>query len=104
MIHFRIKELCKERGILLQDLAETVGLSRVSLTRIIQNQQNPTLDALEKLANALHVEVGELFTPAAPVIHCPKCGAKLMLVEYVEEPLTLAKPPKEAGEEKESKE
>lgn len=84
MIHFRIKELCKERGILLQDLAETVGLSRVSLTRIIQNQQNPTLDALEKLANALHVEVGELFTPAAPVIHCPKCGAKLRLVEVEE--------------------
>lgn len=83
MIHFRIKELCKERGILLQDLAEKVGLSRVSLTRICQNQQNPTLETLEKLAKELGVEVGELFGAAATVngFACPKCGAKFQLTE-----------------------
>lgn len=81
MIHFRIKELCKERGVLLQDLAEAIGMSRVSLTRIIQNQQNPTLETLEKLANELKVDVSELFAPTLPVMHCPKCGAKLQLTE-----------------------
>ena len=79
MIHFRIKELCKEKGILLQDLAESVEISRVSLTRIIQNQQNPTLLMLEKLAKALDVKVSELFGDPedSAIFACPKCGAKL---------------------------
>lgn len=86
MIHFRIKELCKEKGILLQDLAEIVEISRVSLTRIIQNQQNPTLLMLEKLAKALDVKVSELFGEPedSAILTCPKCRAKLKLVEYVE--------------------
>ena len=87
MIHFRIKELCKERGVLLQDLAESVGISRVSLTRIIQNQQNPTLAMLEKLASALGVKVSELFGESGDKVSltCPKCGAKLRLVECSDE-------------------
>lgn len=86
MIHFRIKELCKEKGILLQDLAESVEISRVSLTRIIQNQQNPTLPMLEKLAAALGVKVSELFgePEESAILTCPKCGTKLQLIEVKE--------------------
>lgn len=103
MIHFRIKELCKEKGILLQDLAEIVEISRVSLTRIIQNQQNPTLLMLEKLAKALDVKVSELFGEPedSAILACPKCGAKLKLVEYVEEHPVQEQ---EEGDEKEATE
>ena len=103
MIHFRIKELCKEKGILLQDLAESVEISRVSLTRIIQNQQNPTLLMLEKLAKALDVKVSELFGDPedSAIFACPKCGAKLKLVEYVEEHPVQEQ---EQGDEKEATE
>ena len=101
MIHFRIKELCKEKGILLRDLAESVEISRVSLTRIIQNQQNPTLLMLEKLAKALDVKVSELFgePEGETTFACPKCGTKLKLVEYVED-----EPAQEAADEKEATE
>lgn len=79
MIHYRIKELSKERGILLKDLAEKVGLSRVSLTRISRGEQNPTIDTLDRIAKALGVEVAELFAPTKPHVVCPYCGKSIAL-------------------------
>lgn len=109
MAQLRIKEVCKEKGISINDLAKTVKMSRVSISNMIAGRQSPPVDTLEKIAIALGVEVWVLLKSPdeleiTPFYKCPKCGAKLMLVEYVEEPLTLAKPQKEAGEEKESKE
>ena len=62
MIQLRIKELCKERGVTLVASAEKIGISRTSLTLISNAQQKPSLETIEKIANALDVEVWQLFT------------------------------------------
>ncbi|MBS7199884.1 MAG: helix-turn-helix transcriptional regulator [Bacteroidales bacterium] len=56
----RVKELCKERGMLMEDLAQILGVTRITLTRNING--NPTMETLQKIATALNVQVWELFT------------------------------------------
>ena len=75
MIHLRIKEICKEQEITLNQLAERIGVSQPSISGIATGKQKPSFDTLERLANALDVEVSELFTqPKQGVISCPHCG------------------------------
>ena len=38
----RVKELCKERGMLMEDLAQILGVTRITLTRNING--NPTME------------------------------------------------------------
>lgn len=59
-MELRIKELCKAKGILQKDLAEKIGITDIALRASLKG--NPTLSTLEKVANALDVEVWELFT------------------------------------------
>lgn len=56
----RVKEILKEKGKTQIDLAEKLGMSPVGLSKLING--NPTLETLQKLANALDVEVKDLFT------------------------------------------
>lgn len=80
MIQLRIKEICKSQGITLNDLAERVGVSRVSLSGISTGKQKPSFDTLEKLATALGVSVPELFAPQPTnTITCPHCGKTITL-------------------------
>lgn len=69
---FRVKEICKEKGILFKDLAKLVGITDVGLRQSLQ--KNPTIGTLEKIAAALGVPVAELFAPADTRIKCPHCG------------------------------
>lgn len=59
-MNFRILELCKEQGINQTELAEKIGLSRVGLSKAING--NPTVETLSKIANALKVDITDLFT------------------------------------------
>lgn len=59
-MRFRIVELCKDAGINQTELADKIGLSRVGLSKAING--NPTIDTLERIANALNVPITELFT------------------------------------------
>lgn len=81
MVTIRLKEICKEKGTTLNDLSAVVGISRVSLSGIATGKQKPSLDTLEKLADALGVSIGELFAakPSNTIV-CPKCGAALEVV------------------------
>ena len=56
----RVQELCKERGMLMENLAQILGVTRITLTRNING--NPTMETLQKIASALNVQVWELFT------------------------------------------
>lgn len=58
-MELRIKEVAKQKGVQLKDIAEKMGIARESLTRTING--NPTLDTLVKIADALEVNVIELF-------------------------------------------
>ena len=58
-----VKEVCKEKGLTIQDLADKMEMKRESLSRAING--NPTLETLERIANALEVDVPELFTSSS---------------------------------------
>lgn len=58
-----VKEVCKEKGLTIQDLADKMEMKRESLSRAING--NPTLETLEKIANALGVDITELFGPSS---------------------------------------
>ena len=58
-----VKEVCKEKGLTIQDLADKMEMKRESLSRAING--NPTLETLEKIASALEVDITELFGPSS---------------------------------------
>lgn len=78
-MELRVKELCKEKGLQMQELADKLGITRITLTRNISG--NPTISTLENIAAALGVPVPELFAPQPTnTINCPHCG-KLIKIE-----------------------
>ena len=58
---YRIKELCREKGITMESLATGIGTSQASISRIITGSGNPTIDSLERIATYLNVGVPDLF-------------------------------------------
>lgn len=59
-MNIRVKEICKEQGITIGELADRMQMVRESLSRAING--NPTLDTLERIATALNVPITELFS------------------------------------------
>jgi len=75
-MNYRIKEICKDKGVTMEKIAGDLGITPNTLTRNING--NPTIETLEKIAAALQVPVTELFEqPKSNVYNCPKCGAQL---------------------------
>jgi transcriptional regulator with XRE-family HTH domain len=77
----RIKEIMEEKGVTSVSLAEAVGIHKVSVSNIINGKINPSAETLEKIAEALGVEMWELFASKEDVmkqnkntIPCPYCG------------------------------
>ena len=71
----RIKELIKEKGMSVQELAEKMGISRVGLSQHING--NPSVEVLERIASALEVNPSDLFVQPKKnglQITCPHCG------------------------------
>ncbi len=78
-MNLKVKEICKQQGITLSDLADRMNMKRESLSRAING--NPTLESLEKIAIALGVGVVDLFEQEnnSTVIVCPNCGKEITL-------------------------
>lgn len=82
MAQYRIKELLKERNMTQKELAQKIGISTVSLNRYMTG--NASVSSLEKVAEALNVEISELFVhrktvETVPAFKCPHCGNKLYI-------------------------
>ncbi len=83
LMELRVKEICKEKGILMEELANRLGIARVNLTKTING--NPTIGTLEKIAEALGVEFMELFALSEEIqsnkggasLTCPHCGKSI---------------------------
>ena len=73
----RIKAICKERGIQIKDLANILGITPQGMSQAI-NQQYPQLQTLERIANALGVDVADLFNESNS-FYCPHCGKKIVI-------------------------
>mgnify|MGYP000731967442 FL=1 len=56
----RVKELCRQRGIQLKDLAQKMGIAPESLSRAING--NPQLSTIKSIAENLEIPISELFT------------------------------------------
>ena len=56
----RVKELCRQRGIQLKDLAQKMGIAPESLSRAING--NPQLSTISSIAVSLEIPISELFT------------------------------------------
>ena len=80
MLH--IKETLKQRGLKQNDLAERLGINRVSLSRLLSDKNDMRISTIKKIADAIGCDVAEFFTPADQAdnntILCPHCGAKLV--------------------------
>ena len=55
----RIKELCKEKHITMAEIADKIGINKITLSQSLNG--NPTLGRLQEVANVLGVDVSELF-------------------------------------------
>ena len=78
-----IKEALKQRGLKQNDLADRLGINRVSLSRLLSDKNDMRMSTIKKIADAIGCDVAEFFTPAETedhnVITCPHCGAKLVI-------------------------
>ena len=79
----QIKETLKQRGITQNELADRLGINRVSLSRILSNKNDMRVSTIKKIADAIGCDVAEFFAPAATptnnTITCPHCGEKLVI-------------------------
>ena len=71
-----IDKIIKKRRLSKKDIAHKMGLSRVSLHRILNG--NPTLENINKLAAVLEIPVSELFERQdRDGFYCPHCGERI---------------------------
>lgn len=59
-MNLRIKEVIKEKGMTITELADKMGINRVNLSNMVNG--NPTVETLNKIATALNVPITELFS------------------------------------------
>ncbi len=57
----RVRELRKNMGFSQEDLAEKTDISSKYLSRVEMGQHFPSIDTLDRLANALKVELKDFF-------------------------------------------
>lgn len=77
-----IKSIIKQKGLTMEDVAERMGISRVTLSQTLSG--NPTMSTLQRIADALGCKVGEFFLDELEeknFIVCPNCGARFELKE-----------------------
>ena len=77
----QIKEALKKRGLKQNELADRLGINRVSLSRLLSDKNDMRVSTIQKIADAIGCDVAEFFKPEEPENHCtitcPHCGAKL---------------------------
>ena len=79
----KIKEALKQRGLKQNDLADMLGINRVSLSRLLSDKNDMRVSTIKKIADAIGCDVSEFFTPATTADHntitCLHCGEKLVI-------------------------
>ena len=79
----QIKEALKQRGLKQNDLADRLGINRVSISRLLSDKNDMRISTIKKIAEAIGCDVSEFFAPADKEEHntitCPHCGEKLVI-------------------------
>ena len=79
-MNLKIKEVIKEKGMTITELADKMGINRVNLSNMVNG--NPTVETLNKIADAIGCPVTELFEQPKKdclSISCPHCGKSITL-------------------------
>ncbi|NDV97003.1 XRE family transcriptional regulator, partial [Dysgonomonas sp. 521] len=64
MEELRVKEILKQQGKTMQQLADMIGINRVNLSNSLNG--NPTLERLKQVADCLNVNIKDLFISTKP--------------------------------------
>lgn len=56
-----IREVLEKKDTKVSSLAEMVGITRANMSNIVNGKSTPSLDTLERIANALNVDITDLF-------------------------------------------
>ena len=64
-MELRIKDVLKEKKVTVVSLAGMIGITQPNMSNIVNGKSTPSLETLEKIANALGVDITELFAPSS---------------------------------------
>lgn len=67
MAVLRLKEIMKEKGVSREELARRVGVSKTTISNISTEKNYGTIPALLSIAEALDVDIREMFVPTKQV-------------------------------------
>lgn len=73
----RIKEVAKENGTTITEVANKLGVLQPAISRTINNPRI-TLEDLEKIAKAIGCKVSDFMEERKNTITCPYCGKKIV--------------------------
>lgn len=94
---YRIKEILKEKGLNGVELAEMLGINKITLYRNLSESNDLRISTLEKIATALNVPLWSLLVSKDEITKdetneqstafvCPRCGAPLHISVQEEKP------------------
>ena len=72
----RIRELREAKGLTITEVAQRAGMERPNLSRLEHGRHQPSLDALERIAEALEVPVAALLARRDVAIYPVQAGHK----------------------------
>lgn len=88
-MELKVKEVIKAKGLTMQQVADILGVTRDTLTRNING--NPTIETLSKIADAIGVEVTDLFEKSSDeVIGAVRIGDSTHVINSREDIKKLA--------------
>lgn len=61
----RVKEIAKEKGLTMSDVAQRMGISPSGLSMALS--RNVTIEVLERIAKALEVKISDLFEESSDI-------------------------------------
>lgn len=73
----RLKQLLKERGLTIKNLADMLGVTDGAVSQTING--NPTIGKLKEIADVLNVPITELLDVpnSEGLVTCPHCGKSI---------------------------
>lgn len=78
---FRIKEVIENQRETVKNVALKIGIAPPNLSNIINGRVSPSLEMLQRIADALGVHITELFEKESKglTLVCPHCGNGISL-------------------------
>lgn len=71
-IKLNLKEILKEKGITSKELAEKLGVTKVTISYIVTNKTTPSLDMLYRIAKVLNMKLSTLLGEEPLIINNTK--------------------------------